>query len=164
MSASWDFQVGFQIWDFSVEKWVCFLPRFLSFLPWKSCEYLSFSAASLPLTRSYLLPAAETCPIPLHSRVPIRAFPVPAVEKHPLLGQEHPALLESPDRVGSRAGCECEERTMNSTILMAWPAVKALRALQQAPGGYIHTCIWIIIGIHSLVILCLPWISVQSAL
>lgn len=103
--------------------------------------HTSLPLLTLPLTRSYLLPAAETCPIPLHSWVPTWAVPVPAVEKHPLLGQEHPALLESPGRAGSRAGCECEERTMNSTIPMAWTAVKALRALQQAPGSYTYICI-----------------------
>lgn len=33
MSASWDLWVGCQIWDFSVEKWVCFLPWKVSVLP-----------------------------------------------------------------------------------------------------------------------------------
>lgn len=164
MASRWDLYVVSQVSDFSMEKLVCFLPRFLSFLPWKACAYLSFPADSLPLAGSYLLPAAESCPNPPHSWVPTWAFPVPAVEKHPLLGQEHPALLECPARVGSRAGCECEERTMNSTIPMAWPPVKALRAPQHAPGEYTYTCIWIIVEIHSLIIPCLPWISVQSTL
>lgn len=158
-TSEWDVRYETSLWR---NECVSYREKWVSFLPWKISAYLSFSADSLPLTRSYLFPAADPCPIPLHS--PTRAFPVPAVEKHPLLGQEHPALLESPGRAGSRAGCEWEERTMNSTIPMVWPTVKALRALQQTPGGYTYTCIWIIIAIHSLIIPCLPWILVQSAL
>lgn len=146
-------------WDlrYQTSPWRSVFPTKVSVFPWKAYAYFSSSADSLPQTRGYLLPAAGICPIPLHSWVPSWAFPAPAVEKHPLLGQEHPALLETPDRAGSRAGCECEERTMNSTILMAWPTGKALGALQQAPGGYTCTCIWITIEIHSLTIPWLPW-------
>lgn len=133
---------------------VCFRPRFLSFRE-------KHMHTSLPLLTAYPRPGVTSSQQQGSAQFPsIHEYPLepfPAMEKHLLLGQEHPALLESPDRAGSRAGCECEERTMNGTILMAWPTGKALRALQQAPGGYTYTCIWITIEIHSLIIPWLPW-------
>ena len=79
---------------------------------------------ALPLMTAYHWPRVTSSwqqkPVQFssHSRVPTWVLPVPAVEKHPLLGQEHPALLDRPGRADSRAGCECEERTINSTIVM----------------------------------------------
>lgn len=126
MPVSWDLQVASQVSDFSVEKWVWSLPRFLSFLPWKTCASSSSSADSLPLTRSYLLRQQKPAQFSSHSRVPTWVLPVPAVEKHPLLGQEHPALLDRPDRADSRAGCECDRKQYNTDGIGPWSGYSEL--------------------------------------
>lgn len=61
-------------------------------------------AIALPLLTAYHWPGVTSFqqqkPVQFssHSRVSTLVLPVPAVEKHPLLGQEHPALLDHPDR------------------------------------------------------------------
>lgn len=69
-----------------------------------------------------------------HSWVPTWVLPVPAVEKHPFLGQEHPAHLDSPKRDDSRAGYECEEWTINSTILMWLASAQITQSSSRLQG------------------------------
>lgn len=101
---NWDLQVASQISDFSVEKQMVSLPRFLSFLPWKTCAHSSSSADSLPLTRSYLLPAAETCPVLLPFTSTHLSPSCPSCGKTPALWPRTPSSL-GPSRQSRLQGC-----------------------------------------------------------
>lgn len=81
---------------------------------------------ALPLLTAYHWPGVTSsrqqkpAQFSSHSQVPTWVLPVPAVEKHPLLGQEHPALLDRPDRADCRAGCECDRKQYNTDGIGPW--------------------------------------------